>query len=115
MDIFEKWPRDDMLTTSDLRLKAVTLLTISTLARCSDLALANILKREQIQFNSDGSLTISLFQIKNDRDRTGFEIRVEKASNIKYGPVKTLNDYIRRTADPIKTMIKQTHPSDLYS
>ena len=50
MDMFEKRPDNDMLTTSDLRLKAVTLLTISTLGSCSDLALANILKREQIQF-----------------------------------------------------------------
>ena len=62
MDMFEKRPDNDMLTTSDLRLKAVTLLTISTLARCSDLAPANILKREQIQFNSKGHLRLDYLE-----------------------------------------------------
>ena len=71
------------------------------------------------------SLTIRLFGIKNDIDRKGFEIKVEKASNTKCDPVKTLNitfdeqliqetmikqSYIER---PI--FVKATHPHDRIS
>ena len=97
-DMFNKWPENDKLSTADLRLKSMTLLTISTLARCSDLAPANCLKRNQVRFNQDGSLTLVLFGIKNDSDRKGFEIRVEKSSDPKCDPVQTLKDYMTRTS-----------------
>ena len=76
----------------------MTLLTISTIARCSDLAPANTLRRNQINFNADGSLTLKLFGIKNDSDRKGFEVRVEKASTDKVDPVSILKAYITRSA-----------------
>ena len=100
-DMFERWPDNDNLTLAKLRVKAVTLITIGTLARCSDLAPANVLKRKNVTFNKDGSLTILFHGIKNDSDRKGFEIRVECAQNPKSDPVKTLRDYINRTADKV--------------
>ncbi len=120
MEMFEKWPINEKLTTADLRLKAVTLLTISTLARCSDLAPANVLKRSQLRFNSDNSLTINMFGIKNDSNRTGFEIRVEKSNNVKCDPVSCLEHYIQRTKHQVDSsidplFIKPTAPHDPVS
>ena len=117
-DLFNKWPENEKLSTADLRLKSVTLLTISTLARCSDLAPTNTLKRDQVHFNTDGSLIIKLFGIKNDSDRKGFEIRVEKSSNRKCDPVQTLRDYMTRTAKtvaPEAIFVKTTTPHDPIS
>lgn len=117
-DMFNNWPDNDKLTTSKLRLKAVTLLTISTLARCSDLAPTNTLKRDQIHFNTDGSLTLKMFGIKNDTDRKGFEIRVEKSSIQKCDPVQTLKDYMTRTAKkvvPKAVFVKTNSPNDPIS
>ena len=58
-----------------------------------------VLRANQVQFNVDGSLTITFFGIKNDAHRTGFEIRIPEADNAKVDPVKTLKDYMDRTAD----------------
>ena len=115
IDMFLGWPENDKLSTSDLRLKSVTLLTIGTMARCSDLAPANTLRRNQVNFNADGSLTLKLFGIKNDSDRKGFEIRVEKASTEKIDPVSTLRAYITRSAkkevpDDAPIFVKATAP-----
>ena len=83
----------------------MTLLTISTLARCSDLALAKVLKRNQLTFNSENSLTIDMFGMKKDSNRTGFEIRVEKSTNVKCDPFSCLEHYIQRTKHQIDSSI----------
>ena len=76
-----------------------------------------MLKRKNVTFNKDGSLTITFHGIKNDSDRKGFEIRVESAQNPKCDPVKTLRDYIDRTADKVDPsegpiFIKPSSPFD---
>jgi hypothetical protein len=55
------------------------------------------LKANQIQFNADGSVTLTLFGIKNDANRTGFEIRITKSERVKIDPVRCLKDYMDRT------------------
>ena len=105
IDMFNEWPQNENLSVTDLRLKAVTLLTISSLAQCSDIAPTNTLKRNQIKFNQDGSLTLNYFGIKNDSDRKGFTIRVEPSANEKCDPVRTIKDYMNRTELPLDSAI----------
>ena len=98
IDMFKSWATNDTLSIIHLRQKAVTLLAISLMARPSDLAPANELKRSQVFFNADGSLTIQLLGIKNDYKRRGFEVRIDRASNVQVDPVICLKTYIDRSA-----------------
>ena len=53
---------------------------------------------DNVTFHEDGSLTVNLFEIKNDTDRSGFEaVNVPKRSISKVDPVVTLAAYITRT------------------
>lgn len=109
-DMFQSWGPNDTLTTKQLRLRAVTLLAFSLMARPSDLAprgehfdtqtfdIRNIvLSQDNIVFNADGSLTITLFGIKNDRSRSGFEVRIPGTTDHRVDPVACLHSYINRT------------------
>ena len=69
IDLFLSWKDNEMLSLKELRIKTITLLSISMLARCSDLAPANTLTRDQVTFNQDGTLTLKLLGIKNDYKR----------------------------------------------
>ena len=51
-----------------------------------------------MDFNADGSCTLRLFGIKNDAQRTGFEIIVRPHTDAKLDPVRTLRDYITATS-----------------
>jgi integrase len=50
-----------------------------------------------VSFNEDESATIRLHGIKNDTDRSGFEVVLPAAKDACIDPVKTLKDYITRT------------------
>ena len=108
--LFQGWNSDETISIKDLRLKAVTLMTISFMARPSDLAphaeqydsttgevSACHLTRNRINFHSDGSVTIFMFGIKNDTNRSGFEVRIPASINDKVDVVQTLKTYIHRT------------------
>ena len=73
------------------------------MTRPSDLAPQIGSNRDQVQFNDDGSATITFFGIKNDSNRQGSEARVEPADRYEVDPVNCLKIYIARTAHCITT------------
>lgn len=109
ISMVNSWEMDCSLSLKQLRLKAVLLLTIALMARPSDLAPKAKMfdgvqttslvtfSKDRLQFHPDGSLTVVLFGIKNDTDRSGFTVRIPKGSNVKTDPVSTLKTYIERT------------------
>lgn len=109
--LFSQWPDNEELPLPKLRLKAITLIALVTMARPSDLApLAQVFNpetdesesvcfnTENLHFNEDGSLTITFFGTKNDSDRTGFEVRIPPSATSKCDPVGTLRVYMDRTS-----------------
>lgn len=100
-DLFLSWPDNSELSMKDLRLKAIALLSIFAMLGPSDIAAMpisftgksrkqqnNIFAVDQMIFNCDASMIISLFGIKNDthQDRIGLD------------PMITLRKYIDKTA-----------------
>ena len=93
------WADNDALDLKSLRLKAITVLTLTTMLRPSDIA------TNARQLNSNGEcrvvfqrlfskhdVKITLFGIKNDTARTctGFEVRIPRSRNDKVDPVQTI-------------------------
>jgi hypothetical protein len=110
IDMFLRWEENDLLPIKDLRLKTITLLALTVMLRPSDIAprskifdpVMNITKnivfsKDNIQFNEDGSATLSFFGIKNDLHRSGFVERLPPHSVAKLDPVAALKVYIERT------------------
>lgn len=97
-DLFSSWPDNEQLTIKQLRQKTISLLSLGMMARPSDLAPSMGFSRNQIKFNNDRSMTLTLCGIKNDSDRHGFEIKIDSASNPKVDPVSALQHYLGRTA-----------------
>ena len=97
-DLFCKWSENHELSIKHLRQKTIALLSLSMMARPSDLAPAMGFHRNQMRFSEDNSVVITLCGIKNDSDRHGFEIKIDKASNPKVDPVACLKNYQDRTA-----------------
>jgi hypothetical protein len=108
--MFMKWHDNDHLSIKELRLKAITLLAISCMTRPSDLARKGVLfdadamkgqnilfTTDQVTFHKNGSMSITFFGIKNDAERTGFEIKIPGGSCCKGDPVVALQCYIQRT------------------
>ena len=112
VDYFKKVQPDNAnLSLKELRLKAITLISLVFMTRPSDLAprgevydsnsnsLADMcLTRDKVVFHEDGSLSISFFGIKNDTARSGFEIRIPPTQDMAIDPVITLQNYIRATS-----------------
>ena len=109
--LFQDWPDNEELSLKMLRLKAITLLALACMTRPCDLAPHGVFfdkdtlqvqplqfTTDQITFNADGSMSLKFFGIKNDSDRSGFEIKIPKALNCKADPVACLRCYIDRTA-----------------
>ncbi len=109
-DLFEGWNCDENLSVKDLRLKCITLMALTFMARPSDLApmaeqfdpsvgtsLAYTFTRDQVQFHSDGSMTVTLFGTKNDTGRTGFEIQIPGSDKVRVNVVGSLFAYMRCT------------------
>ncbi|KAL4239635.1 hypothetical protein ACF0H5_000444 [Mactra antiquata] len=103
-DLFLKWEDNNTLDIKALRLKAITLLTLTAMFRPSDIApnaqtvdtdgvKKVVFTVDQVVF-SDEDAKIHFFGIKNDAKRTGFEIVLPRASIVKLDPVQTLQDYI---------------------
>lgn len=98
--LFESWGENNTLTLSQLRQKALTLLTMACMARPSDLAPKVGFVRSQLSFR-DTSVTVLFFGIKNDTNRQGFEVRVDGTES-NADPVKCLKHYCDRTAEHAK-------------
>jgi site-specific recombinase XerD len=109
--LFTSWSSNAQLTTKQLRLKAITLLALTLMLRPSDAAPRAmvfdpetntehkvIFTRDQVCFREDGSARITLFGIKNDGNRSGFEITVPRHENPQLDPVGALHDYMQFTS-----------------
>ena len=111
----------DELSLKDLRRKTVTLLALVFIARPSDLAPKGVvfnskflsvektvLSTNDIQFNDDGSLSVTFWGIKSDSKRQGFEVTVHPNKNdVLSDPVECLRLYVER---PQEFMPKDTNP-----
>ena len=108
--MFESWPDNELLSIKDLRLKCITLVALNFMARPSDLAPRGVvfdpvsgqycqifLRRDQVLFHEDGSMTMVFFGIKNDTSRSGFEVRIPGSVVAKLDPVRALRCYVQRT------------------
>ena len=109
-ELFLAWPGNWCLSLEDLRLKTITLLALSVMLRPSDVAPRSkvfqknmesyenlVLTVNQIKFESDGSVKITFFGIKNDYHRDGFEVVLHPLSVPCVDPVCALRCYIDRT------------------
>ena len=107
-NLFLSWDGNWKISIEDLRMKSITLLALSMMLRPSDIApqattlvgdtyKSFVMTTDQVLFNQDGSATITLFGIKNDYHREGFEVIVCPASLTRLDPVITLRTYIDRT------------------
>ena len=112
-DLFMSWKTNDELTLKNLRIKTLTILAFAFMLRPSDIAPHGLIydetnesmnrlvfSRDQIQFNTDGSLTLTFFGIKNDTCRDGFKVSIPKSTEPKLDPSTTLKAYINRTKSP---------------
>ena len=107
--MFMSWGSNDKLSIHNLRLKALALLALALMLRPSDVApkatifdhitgeeKGMIFTTDMLKFE-DGVVHITLMGIKNDRNRTGFQISLPKHENSILDPVQTLADYIEST------------------
>ena len=92
--LFDSWADNELLPMKKLPQKCVLLLALAAMCRPSDLTK---FRRNDVKFNSDGSLTIVYFGIKNDLNRKGFEIRIQPAGNKRLDPVTCSQAYIDKT------------------
>ena len=105
--LFHSWPKNEDLPTDKLRLKTLTLLALTAMLCPSDLApravcvgqsgVKNIqFSLDQVQFQSDGSVKLTMHGIKNDYNRDGFVVIVRPCSDIMLCPVDALKCYVNR-------------------
>lgn len=107
--LFMSWEENDRLTIKQLRLKALSLLALTAMLRPSDVAPKGKVFDEQTEQCSDILFTtdmlmflpegvkITFFGIKNDTQRTGFEILLPAHKDKRVDPVEALKCYIQRT------------------
>lgn len=108
--LFESWPDNESLPLKLLRLKAISLLAIALMLRPSDIApLAVrfnassgvtspfIMTTDQLQFQADGTLQVTFLGVKNDAQRTGFQVSLPPNPNQAADPVNALRVYLDRT------------------
>lgn len=109
-DLFQSWSDNSELPVKDLRLKAITLFSISAMLRPSDIAPCGmkfepshsnsrkmVFSTNNISFAEDGTATINFHGIKNDTTREGFVVSLQPHSNKKLDPIQTVKDYITKT------------------
>ena len=108
--LFGSWVVNMSLPLKLLRLKAITLLAIALMLRPSDIApLALrfsvdlqttspfVLTTDQLRFEADGSLQVTFFGVKNDSQRTGFQVKLPSSPDQTVDPVSALRMYLERT------------------
>lgn len=108
-NLFIRWDGNSQLSLKDLRLKCITLMALAFMLRPSDIApRASLFDQlevhnyafttENLQFHSDGYLSVTFHGIKNDYHRDGFTIRLPPASNPQLDIGAALQCYLDRTA-----------------
>ena len=115
MDAFQKlfssWETNSQLSITNLRLKAITLLALAIMLRPSDIAPKGeifdhisgdtkkyLFTTDMLSFDSEG-LTVTFIGIKNDTQRSGFEVYIPRSKIFATDPVSTLQSYIERTSN----------------
>ena len=110
--LFLSWGQNDQLSIKFLRLKAITLLALAFMLRPSDVAPNATFynqhseTEQKLSFTTDmvtflpgdNGIKLSLFGIKNDTQREGFEVTVPKHNNDLLDPGITLKEYIDLTS-----------------
>ena len=108
-ELFSSW-NNDTIPIKQLRLKAITLLALTFMLRPSDIApkctlMSNsaecdrlVFSSNNIAFDDSGGMTITFHGVKNDYHRDGFTVTIPSASVSSWDPVRTLRDYMSRTA-----------------
>ena len=108
--LFESWAVNESLPLKLLRLKAICLLAIALMLRPSDIAPLSmrfdagsgvtspfVMSTDQLQFRSDGTLQVTFLGIKNDAQRTGFQVAIPPSPNKTADPIDALRVYLART------------------
>lgn len=95
--LFRSWGPNEKLSLSKLRQKAITLFALAAMTRPSDIAPHIGFKRKQLKFTQEGNLIVQFFGVKNDSQKTGFEIIIKGASDDLIDPVRCLHEYLDRT------------------
>ena len=113
MDLFHSWGENSKLSVWALRLKAITLLSLTVMLRPSDIAprseswkdctlVNNHFRRSSLDFDSNQNyLQMYFFGIKNDYGRDGFSVNIPRASDTRVCPVETLKEYLNRTSKKV--------------
>jgi len=112
MSLFHSWPDNDLLSTKELRLKTICLLSLTFMLRPSDIAPRSVVfdgthtspqkvifSVEQVLFLEDGGMSLSFHGIKNDYTRDGFTVTLPPVEDrfSKVDPIRCLKEYILRT------------------
>lgn len=111
INLFLTWGANSTLSIKQLRLKAITLLSIALMLRPSDIAPKATLfesgsktvhpmrfTTDMLCFTPEG-VKVTFMGIKNDTQRTGFEVYLPRHDNALLDPVKALEDYIASTSN----------------
>lgn len=109
-ELFCTWPDNTNLCIKDLRLKCITLMSLSLMLRPSDIAPRGVIldkesgtshpiifSTDNLEFLQDGSVKVTIFGVKNDATRTGFVVLLRPHPNPMLNPVSCLRCYIDRT------------------
>ena len=56
-----------------------------------------VMSTDQFQFTADGSLVVTFLGVKNDSQRTGFQVTLPPSNDTKMDPVGALRTYLSRT------------------
>lgn len=126
VDLFRSWGPNNTLSMKQLRLKAITLLALALMLRPSDVAPKAttfdqttgeekkvLFTTDMLSFSPEG-VKVTFFGIKNDTQRTGFEVFLPKHPNPLIDPVQALSDYIEctesvRTDKAVFLSLKRPH------
>lgn len=109
LSMFKSWPDNDILDMKRLRIKVISLLALMAMLRPSDIAPRAcvrdsdsgsrpiVFSKDNVSFMADGSVQLTIFGVKNDAQRTGFNVTVRPHSDHVCCPVRALRCYIQRT------------------
>ena len=108
--LFRSWPANEDLTIKQLRCKTIALLALALMLRPSDIApLARrydagtdivsdfVMSTDQFQFTEDGAVKVTFLGVKNDTQRTGFQVTLPPSTDPKLDPVGALRTYLSLT------------------
>ena len=110
MRLFRAWSGNDDLSVKHLCLKTIVLLALALMLRPSDIAprarkydtstdlvSSFVMSTDQFLFKEDGSLQVTFLGVKNDSQRTGFQVALPACPDPQVDPVGALKSYFART------------------